>query len=267
MGVSKSQTVIWAGFLFVGFYALGAFIPWLLPEVFGIAWNRGTVRSWEFPNVFLAIPYALLVVSFLFVRQLDHRMLSHLWLYTIILGTIGLVTAPVLESLHSASTVGWWATAFGLGAFIVLIWLARRISAISFRHALLFVALTTAVPSTASLVPQPIQDAPSLPVHITLWVGGALLGVLAVWILANIHTIAATTRSAIQAVVGMMMLTAALVAISATSFFDPDSVLDLVVPMLISGASTMLAPAVAVLITYAVRVRRPVGADLQPARA
>ena len=120
MGASKSQTVIWAVLLFFGFDILGWFISWLLPELFGVTWNRGTARPWEVPNVFLASPFALLVASYFFVRRLDHHMLSHLWLFAIIFGAIGIIAASATVSFDSLSTLGWWVAAFTLVGYIVL---------------------------------------------------------------------------------------------------------------------------------------------------
>ena len=268
MGVSKSQTVVWAGLLFVGFNLLGVLIFWLVPEKFGYTWNRGLVRLWEVPNVSFAIPFALLVTSYFFVRRQDHHMLSHLWPYTIVVGAIGVISAPVLASLDSASTLGWWAAAFALGGFILLVWFARRISALSFRHSLLFIGLTIAVPSPASFIPPLLPTdpsiAPSLPIyiHITLLVGGVLMGGLAVWALANIRIVVSTTRAVLPRVMAIMLLAAALITLGAAYTVEPVRVLDWVVPMLTAGTSSLIASTLAVVITYVFRVRRRTGPEL-----
>ncbi len=259
MSPSKSQVAIWAALLFLGFDLLGLLISWLLTDIFEVNWGQGTVHPWEFPNAFLVIPFGLLLASYFFVRRLNDRLLSYLWLYTIIVVTIGLVSASVLASIDSASTHVWWASAFGLVGLIVLVWLARRISAESFRHALLFIVLTMAVASSASLTPSQFHTdpsiAPSLPIYIMLWVGGALMGGLAVWAVANAGTVVSTTRTVLPPVIAMLLLTAALVGLSATDLYEPVDVLDWVVLMLTAGLSSLLAPTLAVVVTYVVRVR------------
>ena len=267
---SKSQIAIWAVLFFFGFTLLGWLISWLLPAITGVSWIR-TGLPWEFPNLFLVIPFVLLLVSYFLVRRLNHDMLSNLWLYTIVVSTVGFVSDPVMSSANSASTLGWWATAFGVTSFAVLVWFARRVSARSFRHSLVFIALTMAVPSSVSLIPSQFHTdpsiAPSLPMYITLWVGGVLQGVLAAWVLANTRTVVSTTRNVLPPVMAMLLLTAVLVALSAVDLYEPAGVLHWVMPMLTAGISSLIVPALAAVVTYAVRVRRREGSDLQPSAA
>ena len=271
MVASKSQIAIWAALLFLGFGLLAWLISWLLTEIFVVTWSHEAVRPWEYPNVFFVIPVALLLASYFFVRRLNHQMLSFLWLYTIIVVTIGLVSATVEESVASMSSFVWWATAFGLASFTVLVGLARRISAESFRHSVLFIVLTVAVPSSVSLIPSQFHTdpsiAPSLPIYITLWIGGILQGILAVWVLANARSVVSATRTVLSPVIAMLLLTAVLVGLSAIGLYEPDSVLDWAVPMLTAGLSSLIAPILAVAVAYAVRVRGRTGSDLQPSVA
>ena len=271
MSVSKSQIALWAALLFVGFDLLELLISWLLTEAFGVTWSDGAVYPWEFPNVFLVIPFALLLASYFFVRRLNHHMLSYLWLYTIVAITVVLVSASLLESLDPATTLVWWAIALELASLIVLVWFARRISAMSFRHSLLFIALTAVVPSSASFTLSQLHTdpslAPSLPLYIALWVGVVLMGGLIVWALANIRTVVSTARTVLPPVIAMLLLTVALVALSTTSLYEPVGVLDWVVEMLTAVILSLIVPALAVAVTYAVRVRGRTGSDVQPSSA
>ena len=272
MASSSFQIIIWAVLFFFGFTLLGGLISWLLPVISGVTWIR-TGRPWEFPNIFLVIPFVLLLASYFFVRRLNHPLLSHLWLYAIVVSTIGFISAPVMASANSATTLGWWATAFGVAGFIVFIWFARRISAISFRHSVPFIALTAAVavPNPNNFIPSHLDAyptvAPSLLITITLWAGGVLLGVLAVWTLANSQTVVSTTRTVLPPVLAIPLLSAAIMALAATTVVRPVTVLDWVVPVLTTGLSSLIAPALAVVVSYAVRVRRPTGPEVQPSQA
>ena len=272
MGSRKARIVIWIVLFFFGFTLLGGLISWLLLVISGVTWIQ-TGLPWEFPNIFLFIPFLLLLASYFFVRRLDHHLMSHLWLYAIVVSTIGFISAPLMASASSASTLGWWATGFGVASFIVLIWFARRISAISFRYSALFIALTTAVavPNTNNFIPSQLYTypsvAPSLPITITLWAGGVLLGVLAVWTLANSRTVVSTTRTVLPPVLAIPLLSAANMALAAAGFVRPDSILDWVVPMLTAGPSSLIAPILAVVVAYAVRVPGPTDPEVQPSRA
>ena len=269
MGSSRVQILIWAVLFFFGFTLLGWLIWLLLPVISGVTWVR-TGLPWEFPNIFLVIPFGLLVASYFFVRRLNHRLLSHLWLYAIVVSTIGLISIPVMASLHSSSAPVWWGTAFGLAGFIAIIWFARKISTISFRHSLLFIALTSAVavPNPNNFIPSHLDAypsvGPSLTIAIALWAGAVLLGVLAAWTLANSQTVVSTTRTVLPPVLAVPLLSAANMALAATGFVRPDSILDWIVLMLTAGLSSLMVPTLAVVITYAVRVRGPRGPELEP---
>ena len=274
MGASKYRIIIWAGLLFIGFSLLGWLISWLLPETFGTTWSRGFVRPWEVPNVILAAPYVLLVASYYSVRRLNHHMLSHLWLYAIIVGAIGLVSALALGSLDSVSTAGWLSAAFTLAELMVLVWFARKVSAMSFLHSVLFIGLTIAVPNLTTLIP---HEEPStvlaIPAYIAILLGSAILSGIAVWALANTETVVSTTRSVLRPVIGIALLASVLFILANAGVLfvladgDPaGSVrgIDWIGHLLITGLSSLIAPALAVAATYAVRVRRRIGQELKP---
>ena len=237
--------------LFFGFNLLGEFTAWLLYQKFGLTWSQGPLPLLEVPNVFYLAPYIALVLSYFFVRRLGHHMLSQLWLYAVIAGVVGLVT--VLASLHSEDTYGWFATIIQTPRLIVVIWFARRVSAISFQHSLLLIGLTTTMLSPSALLPPQLYADPPLawplPLYFSLLVGGALLKGLAVWALVNAQTVASSTKTVMPPVMAMVLLAAALSGLVSNAW-APFPVYDWVLPMLV-------VPALAVVITYTVRVRRP----------
>ena len=262
MGASKSRIVIWAASLFLGFNLFTLLISWLLTVTFEIMWIWETARPWEFPSALFAIPFATLVASYFSVRRLNHHILPSLWLYTIIVVAIGLVSVSVERSIDSVSNFVWWAPPILFASFIVLVWFARRISVESFRHSVLFVVLTMAAPTSASLIPAQLQYADPLigqplPIYLTIWAGGAVMGVLAVWALANTRTVVSTTRTLLPPVTAMSLLTAVLAGLSAVDLNEPGGVLDWVAPMLTAGISSLILPTLAVVVTFAFRVRGP----------
>ena len=140
----------------------------------------------------------------------------------------------------------------------------------SFRHSLLFIALTVAVavPNPNNYIPSPLDAypavAPSLPITITLWVGGILLRVLAIWSLVNTRTVVSSTRAVLPPVLAIPMLSAAIMALAATTVMRLEGVLDWIAPTLTTGLSSLIAPILAALITYAIRARVPAGPVPEP---
>ena len=265
MGANRFQIAIWAGVMFFGFNLLGGQVSRLLIENFGVDWNQAHARPWDFPNVFLAAPLTLLVLSYLHVGHLKHDILAHLWLYAIIAGAIGLISGPVLASFHTAETLGWGTSGFGLARFIVLVWFARKASAISLGHSLLFIGLISVMESTGGFHLARLQDDPPIewpiPIYVTLVTGEALLRGFAVWTLVKIRTVTSYTRIVALLAVVMVVSVAALFGL-ATVFSTPSRIQDLFVPGF-AALSWMIAPALAMVVTYAVRVRRRTDQDVQ----
>ena len=270
MHSSKSPIIVWAVVLFFGFHILGELIGWLLLQNFDLTQSLEPARIWEIPNALYVVAFVFMVVPYLFVRRLGHHVLSNLWLYVIIVGAIGLVFGPALASLDSENAQLWWATAFALAQVIVLVWFARRVSAASFRHSLLLIGLVAVMQSPIIFVPPHLHIDPEfvwpVPRYITHLIGGALLRGLAVWSLVNAQTVTSSTRTVLPPVLAMVIIAAVLFGLN-----SPIWVLVRVEgwsSLLYVGVSSLIAPALAVVITYAVRVRRPAdpegGLKLQP---
>ena len=259
MRASNSQIALWAVLLFFGLHLLGELIASLLLQNFDLTWGEGVARFWEIPNVFYLLPFALLVVLYLFVRRLDDHILSNMWLYAIVMGVVGFASVPVTSSFESYSSYLWWATALGMGRFLILVWFARRVSALSFRHSLLLIVLATAMQSPISFIPPHVHVDPKfvwpVPVYLSQLFGGVLLRGFAVWSLVNVRLVTSSTKSVLMVVIAMLLLVAVLFGVT-INIWARISEQDWL-PMLFVGVSSLVAPAFTVVITYAVRVRRP----------
>ena len=259
MRASNSQIALCAVLLFFGFHLLGELTASLLLQNFDLTWGEGVARFWEIPNVFYLLPFALLVVLYLFVRRLDDHILSNMWLYAIVMGVVGFASVPVTSSFESYSSYLWWATALGMGRFLILVWFARRVSALSFRHSLLLIVLATAMQSPISFIPPHFFVDPKLvwpvPMYLTQLIGGVLLRGFAVWSLVNVGLVISSTKSVLIIVMPTVLLAAVLFGVT-NYIWDHVSAWDWL-PMLFVGISSLVAPALSMVITYAVRVRRP----------
>ena len=161
---STVQIAFWATMLFLGFQILREFIAAPLVIVdFGGDCCRAPMVIWATSNVSYFVPFILLVVSYPFVRRLRHDLLSHLWLYVIIVGVTGLITVlPALGYFHSLAgeTYVWLLTTREAVRLVAIVWFARKLSAVSFRHSLLFVCL-----STVLVLQSPTGIIPSQVIH------------------------------------------------------------------------------------------------------
>ena len=257
---STSAIVLCATMLFFGFKILRDFIAAPLVVLdFGGDCCRAPLVLWANSNVSFFAPFILLVVSYPLVRRLRHDLLSYLWLYVIIGGIIGLITVlPALGYLHSMETSAWLTMTFAAVHLVAIVWLARKLSAISFRLSLLFIGLTTVLDTPGSFIPPYLlrpDAAIAFPwpphIYVTLLIGGTLLRGLAVWTLIKEQTVISSARTVLLLVM-LMGLLAATLHVFATKvwvYLPVDSEWT-IVPMLI-------VPALAIVATYAVRVRGP----------
>ena len=256
-GGSAGAIVVCATMLFFGFKILQDFIaaPLVLLD-FGGDCCRAPMVLWANSNVSYFAPFILLVVSYPFVRRLRHDLLSHLWLYVIIAGVSGLITVlPALGYLHSMGTSAWLITT-SVPGLVATVWFARKLSAVSFRHSLLFIGLATVLNTSGSFIPPYLlrpDAAIAFPwpphIYVTLLIGGTLLRGLAVWTLIKEQAVTSSTRTVLLLVMLMGLLTATL-HVLATNVWTYVPVYSewIIVP-------TLMVPTLAVVLTYAVRVR------------
>ena len=255
---STRQVVVWATMLFFGYRILSELVAGTVILIdFGdedCCWAPPVL--WATSNVTYFIPFTLIVVSYPFVRRLRHDLLSHLWLYLIIVGIAGIITIlSVSPVFHSMETVVWLVAVREAVGLVATVWFARKLSAYSFESSLLFIGLTTVLPVPSSFIPPQFQaDSPiawTPHMYITLLIGGALVRGLAVWSLIKVRDVTSSTRGVLLLVLPVVLLGTALNGL-VFSVWAPAHVDNYgwVLPMLV-------VPALTVLLTYAVRVRGP----------
>ena len=146
----------------------------------------------------LSIVQPILLAIFYFrVRALGRTMLTLAWSYSLIILATNAVTDPAFEFFYEEGWfrehVFYWGL-WGLGTevlipIIVLVWFARRASIISFKHALMLIALSTALNGSGILMP--FVPFPTLDGWIFSWetaILNAVLKLFAVWVLARLDT-------------------------------------------------------------------------------
>ncbi len=252
---STGLILVCATMLFFGFNILHEFIAWPLFQTFRLIRGQGPMVLFEIPELYYWIPFVILVVSYLFVRRLGHQVLSQLWLYAIVASALGLAYHPsVSETFQSAHAHGLDLAVIEAARLIVVVLFARRLSAISFRHSLLFIGLTTAMQAPASFLPPHLHTDPAvawpLSIYIAFLVGGLLLRGLAVWALVNTHAVTSSMKVLLPPVVVMVLLDAAFNAVASNVWAPMPIYYDWVLP-------TLMVPALSVVAAYAVRVRGP----------
>ena len=251
----KQAIVIWAAMLFFGYRILSEFVAGTVGRIdLGVdcCWTPAVL--WATSNVLFFVPFTLLVVSYPFVRRLRNDLLSHLWLYVIIMGAAGIVTIlSVTQVIHSTGTVVWLVMTLEAVGLAAMVWFARKLSAYSFESSLLFIGLTTVLLVPSSFIPplfHPDSYIAWTPhMYITLLIGGTLVRGLAVWSVIKVHDVTSSTRSLLLVVMPLVLLGTALKGL-VLIVQDP-------VPLYQWGLPTLVVPALAVLLTYAVRVREP----------
>ena len=258
----RSPILVWAVLLFFGFDLVNELTVYLSTQFFGINWDQFSTSLW-IPNTFYLFYIAIRAVLYPFVRRLGHHMLAQVWLYTVIVSAIGGVAGLVQSPFYSAD-MGMWA--FGISiiprivSLIILVWFARKASIISFRHSLLLIGLVAAMQSPGSFIPSHILAGESfvlvqpISIYIAMLIGQILVGGLAVRSLVNDQIVVSSTRSVLPPTIAMVLLTTALSG--ASIIWEPVHVPDLIVPVLYAGIGFLIFYALAVAITYAVRVRK-----------
>ena len=216
----------------------------------------------------LAVILAPLALSYLPVRRLSDPVLPWLWLYGIVAGAIAIGSGPILTHFDTLTEFEWGITAVSTISIIVLVWLARRVSAESFRHSLLLICLAAAVHVPGSFIPPQFLAGSSfaipLPTCLILLIGGVLLKGTAMWALVNTQYVVSSNRTVLPAVIAILLIGSALVPL-APSLWHYLHRVSWVLGILSVGASALLLKALIIAIAYAVRIREPGAAlSLQP---
>ena len=141
----------------------------------------------------LSIVQPILLAIFYFrVRALGRTMLTLAWSYSLIIltanGTIELIFHFVDEEWwYSAPRIHLWSGMRFLVPIIVLVWFARQASRISFQHALVLIALSTALVTSGFLIPHPLSGTfGGWPFPWGMSVLSAIMGLFAVWVLSRL---------------------------------------------------------------------------------
>ena len=251
----KQAIVIWAAMLFFGYRILSEFTAGTVARIdFGVDCCWAPAVLWATSNVLFFVPFTLLVASYPFVRRLHHDLLSHLWLYVIIMGGVGIATIlSVTPVFHSTGTIVWLVMTREAVGLAAVVWFARKLSTYSFASSLLFIGLTTVLLVPSSFIPplfHPDSYIAWTPhMYITLLIGGTLVRGLAVWSVIKMHDVTSSTRSLLLIVMPLVLLGTVLNGL-VLIVWNP-------VPLYQWGLSTLVVPALAVVLTYALRVRGP----------
>ena len=262
----KSPIVVWAVMLFFGFPLVGELIFWSSFQFFGVTWYQSSTSLWIAPNGLLLASFTLHAVSYLFVRRLEHQILSRLWLYAIITVAIAVVSKLVLAPFDSL-TDGMYRWLFVISILLtitniaLLVWFARRVSAITFGHSLLFIGLVVAMESPGTFIPlnflyPSTVSVPYLSVLVALAAVHVIVKVTAVWLLVNHTALVSSTRNLLT-LVSLFILVGGLQLGVSVGFNDPFVDRMSLLINILTGIGQLIAQyGVAVLIAYAVRVRR-----------
>ena len=149
---------------------------------------------------------------------------------------------------------------------VVLVWFARGVSALSFRHALLFIGLVAAVESWGTFIPlnflyPSFVSAHSTSVFAALAAVHVVVSAIGVWSLVNHTALASSTRN-LLAVVALFVLLGGLQLGVSVTFGDPyRDGMSLLLNTVFGVGQRIVQYGAAALIVYAVRIRRP--AELQ----
>ena len=257
---SRSPILIWSGLLFVVFPLVGEIMVWLMFQILGL--SLAQERVWPGADQYGVYAVILLprIVSYLLVRRLGHPLLSQLWLYSIVAGAIGIGSGPILARFDSMSSFQWGITVVSAFSMFALVWFAREVSAVSFRHSLLFICLATAVHVPGSFIPPQFLAGPSfaslLPTYLILLVGGVLLKGTAVWSLINIQRVVSSTRSVLPTVIAILLVISAFTPVL-PSLWDHRDQVSWILGVLSVGASGLIYSALIMALAYAVRIREP----------
>ena len=250
----------WGLWLFFGLPLAGELTRWGLLE-----WLHDTENpsSDSFVTV-LGYGLALVVIVNLalypLVRRLGQPILSQFWLYSVAVAAVRLAAVTGHGLLEPGPI--WGVLVSIAPPAIVLVWFARRASAISFRHSLVFICLAVVLDTPGALLPleflyPSLDSAPFTTVFIPLAVVHVIVRAIGVWSFVN-YTILESSARNLLAVFCLFIVVGGLQLSVPYAFNDPyrDGI-SMLLTSLFGIGQWAVQFGVPVLIVYAVRVREP----------
>ena len=210
--------------LIFGTQLVAEFITWVfhgsLAWVFEGGPGAAALRTAFFESDFwaallygLSIPALMSLALYPLVRRLGRPMLSRLWEWYIVLAAVAFLDSTVISMLEPTGMwIFWFLTSL---AFVVLVWFARQVTAISFKHALLFIGLVMVIQFPGVLLPLHLltpeffeTDVPRLNnfVYGATAIVHLIVGAAGVWYLVNPASIVSSTRNLLVAVGSVIVL-------------------------------------------------------------
>lgn len=138
----------------------------------------------------------LLAIFYFHVRALGRSMLTLAWAYVLVFAVSSMIvdlffSVMIDEVVQLFVVWSFWRTGVELlVSIIVLVWFARLASRFSFNHALLLIALSTALNGSGILIP--FVPFPTLDGWIFAWetaILNAVLKLFALWVLTRLHSV------------------------------------------------------------------------------
>lgn len=200
------------------------------------------------------------MLSYLLIRRLEHPVLPWLWLYGIVKSAIMVGSGPILARSDTATEFGWGITAVSAILAIVLVWFARKVSAESFRHSLLFICLAAPVHVQGSFIPPQFLAGPSfaspLSTHLIILIASVVLKGIAVWALVNTQCVVSSARPVLPSMMAVLLLGLIFIPL-APVLRGHLHLVSWKLGVLSVGASGLMLKALIIAVAYAVRIREP----------
>ena len=226
------------------------------------------VTSWSqvTPALLLGTPLVALVnfALYPFVRKLGRPLLSKLWLYSVVSALVIYVGGIATNLFHP--TEMWIFYLTPLLPVAVMIWFARDVSHISFRHALVFVGLVAIMQFPASILPiflDAPDRVPDMYTTVSAVVAGSrlILGAVGAWLLVNPVSLLSSSRrlgAAVLLAIGLPALAGGVLTSWAASVGDVGGgPVFLNIPVIFALMTGIYA--VVILATYMLRIRNAQG--------
>ena len=264
--------------LIFGTQLVAQFIAWILEGGSGANTLRMTFFEsdslsafWKLFIYSVPIPALLSLALYPLVRRLGRPMLSRLWECYMVLTAVAFLNGMAINMLLDIFD---WRTFWFLMSLplVVLVWFARQVTAISFKHALLFIGLVMVFQFPGVLLPLHLL-APTFSgidvswqtnvVYTVTAMAHLIVGAAGVWYMVNPASIVSSTRNLLAAVGSVIVLSALLGGVSVAweaGVYDDGGGLPLFIIKwnIVVGAATS---AIVVMITYVARIRGPRGPE------